>query len=186
MDNLYEALRFNASADALLDHWMNLRMPGTLCPAKKDFNPMIMGKYLPDVFMVEWIDEDTVIIRVAGSRTTDITHRDTTGNNLMDNTVPSNQEILKHFYEKMRNGLYAGVSEHRLIHAARPSNAISLQLPLLDENGDATFFVGVIKAAPIDTDSQNIQFNSKKEQADIHTSFANLNVRQAPIEIKLG
>lgn len=186
MNNRYDELRFNASADALLDYWLTLRAPGTLCPVKQDFNPMTMGKYLPDVFMAEFVDEDHVIIRVAGSRTTDVTHRDTTGNNLMDNSVPGNKATLKLFYMKMRSGMYAGVSEHRLIHAARPSNAISLQLPLLNENGDATFFVGVIKAAPINIEAQDIQLNSNTEQAVIHTSYTNLSVCRAPMEIKLG
>lgn len=186
MDSLYKELRFNASAAALLDHWMNLRSPAAMCPNKQDFNPMMMGKHLPDVFMAEFVDEDHVMVRVAGSRTTDVTRRDTTGDNILDNGGPLNKETLEHFYAKMRTGLFAGVSEHHLVHAARPSSAITLQLPLLDTNGKANFFVGVIRAAPLDDSAQNIPRNLETAQTVIHTSFTNLNVQRAPIESKLG
>jgi len=186
MNNKYDELRFNASAGALLDQWAILRAPGSLCPAKQDFNPMTMGKYLPDVFMAEFVDEDHVIIRVAGSRTTDVTLHDTTGNNIMDNKAPGNRETLKHFYEKMRSGRYAGISENRLTNATRPSNAVALQLPLLDPEGRANFFVGVIKAVPIEVNTQNIVPRMKKTATIIRTSFTNLSVCQAPIELKIG
>ena len=186
MNNLYEELRFNASADALLDQWMNLRAPGALCPNKQDFNPMTMGKHLPDVFMAEFVDNDHVMVRVAGSRTTDVTRRDTTGSNIMDNGGTNNKDTLVHFYTKMRTGLYAGISEHHLHNAARPSKVIALQLPLLDADGKANFFVGIIKAERSNENSQSIQHNLEKTQTVIHTSFTNLSVHRAPIESKLG
>ncbi len=186
MNNLYDELRFNKCAAALLDHWMNLRAPGTICPDKKDFMPMKMGKYLPDVFLAEWVDEDHVIIRVAGTRTADVTRRDTTGNNLLDNSIPGNKHILQEFYQKMRTGQFAGVSKHRLSRAARPTNAIGLQLPLLDADGHANFFVGVIKAGLLETSEQVGQADNENFAGVITVWHTNLSVQEAPIEIKLG
>ncbi len=186
MNNLYDELRFNKSAAALLDHWMNLRTPGTACPHKKDFMPMKMGKYLPDVFMAEWVDDDHVIIRVAGSRTTDVTRRDTTGNNLMDNSIPGNKFVLQQFYRKMRTGQFAGVSQHRLSHAAHPTNAIGLQLPLLDADGKANFFVGIIKAKQIESNEPAFHIDGENSAGVIAVRYTNLSVQQAPMEIKLG
>jgi len=186
MNNLYDELRFNKCAAALLDHWMKLRAPGTICPDKKDFMPMKMGKYLPDVFLAEWVDEDHVIIRVAGTRTAEVTRRDTTGNNLLDNTIPGNKRILQDFYRKMRSGRFAGMSKHRISRAVRPTNAVGLQLPLLDADGQANFFVGVIKASPLAASEQLIQADNENSTGTITVWHTNLNVQQAPIEIKLG
>ncbi len=186
MNNLYDELRFNKSAAALLDYWMILRAPGTMCPNKKDFMPMKMGKYLPDVFLAEWTDEDHVIIRVAGSRTADVTGTDATGNNIMANSVPGNQRTLRDFYHKMRTGQFAGVSEHPVSRTARQLIAMSLQLPLLDENNNANFFVGVLKAAPVNSHDQDFRFENEKKPATINIRLINLSVQQAPMEKKLG
>lgn len=186
MNNLYDELRFNKSAAALLDYWISLRAPGTMCPNKKDFMPMKMGKYLPDVFLAEWTDGDHVLIRVAGSRTTDVTGTDTTGNNIMANSVPGNQHILQDFYQKMRTGRFAGVSEHPVSKPARQLIAVALQLPLLDKSGNANFFVGVIKATPIKSEIQNFLLENEKKPAIINARLTNLSVHQAPMEKKLG
>ena len=186
MDNLYNELRFNKSAAALLDHWMALRAPDTMCPDKKDFMPMKMGKYLPDVFLAECIDDDHVMIRVAGSRTSDVTGSDTTGNNIIANSIPGNRAVLQNFYRKMRSGMYAGVSKHLVSRAARPTIAIGLQLPLLDEDGDANFFVGVIKANPIKPADQYFNIRNGKRQDVINTWLTNLSVCQSAMEIKIG
>ena len=186
MNNLYDELRINECAAALLDHWLDLRAPGTVCPYKKDFMPMKLGQFLPDVFLAEWIDEDNIIIRVAGTRTSDVTRRDTTGNNLLDNSIPENKRILREFYRKMRSGHLAGLSKHRISRAVRPTNALCMQLPLLDANGQVNFFVGVIKASPLETSELSFEANNENSTSNITVWHTNLNVHQAPTEIKIG
>lgn len=186
MNNLYDELRFYASAATLVDHWTDLLTPGQICPAKKDFSPMRLGKSLPDVFMLEWRDEDHIIIRVAGSRTINVTQTDTTGMNMLDVCIPEHRETLKDFYRKMRTGLYAGVTEHALSKTALPCTAKGLQMPLLDENGEAIFFVGVTKAVPMVKKQQDFRQKNEKSVVSIDVWFTNLNVHQAPIDAKIG
>lgn len=186
MNNLYDELRINECAAALLDHWLDLRAPGTVCPHKKDFMPMKMRRFLPDVFLAEWVDEDNIIIRVAGTRTADVTRRDTTGNNLLDNSIPENKPILQEFYRKMRSGQLAGLSKHRISRAVRPTNALCMQLPLLDANGQVNFFVGVIKASPLETSELMLEASNENSTNSITVKHANLSVRREPTEIKLG
>lgn len=186
MENLYDELRFDESASSLLDYWMSLRGPNIICPNKKDFMPMTLGKFLPDVFLVEWTDDDHVLIRVAGSRTMDVTGTDATGRNVLANTVPGNKNILQCFYKKMRTGQFAGLSEHPVTRAARQRTAVSLQLPLLDEKGRANFFVGVIKASLVKSEEQNFCLEDEEKPAVIKTWLSNLSVYRAPIELKLG
>lgn len=186
MSNLFEELRFYTSASALVDHWLDLRKPGQSCPYKTDFSPMRMGKMLPDVFMVEWQDDDHVMIRVAGSRTTDVTQEDATGQNMLDICLPEHRAAMRDFYRKMRSGQFAGVTEHALSRTPAPSTAKGLQFPLLDENGDARFFVGVTKAVPMRKCQEDFRVRSENAPVSLNVWFSNLSVHSAPLDAKIG
>lgn len=148
MNSPLDDLRFCTSAEALIDHWLELREPGQLCPKKSDFTPMKMGKTLPDVFMTEWQSEDTIIVRVAGSRTTQVTKVDWTGSNILDTCLPEHRQLFEEFYFKLRSGKVAATAEHSVPHVVRSMVVRSLQLPLLDTDGEARFFVGITRLLP--------------------------------------
>lgn len=186
MNNLYDELRFYTSADALVDHWLDLQKPNQTCPQKKDFSPMRMGKFLPDVFLAEWQDDDHVMIRVAGSRTKDVTRVDTTGMNMLDICLPEHRPTLQDFYRRMRTGKVAGVTEQPLLMTAVPSVAKGLQLPLGDEGGDIKFFVGVTKAIPINHSQLDFRLRANKSVTSLHMWFTNLSVQNAPMNSKIG
>lgn len=182
----FDQLRFCRSASALIDHWLNLRQAGATCPSKSDFTPMKLGRHLPDVFMLEWVNEDTVFIRVAGTRTTNVTAQDSTGKNLLDVCLPEHASSFREFYHKMRSGGHAGVTEHPLPNAAFPCLAKSLQLPLLDKNGEPTFFVGVAKAISIDKRQQDFRQLGASSTISLDIWFSNLTATDCRLEAKTG
>ncbi len=186
MNSLYEELRFYTSADVLVDHWLDLLAPDQTCPFKKDFAPMLMGRHLPDVFLAEWLDDNHIMIRVAGSRTTDVTREDGTGKNMLDICLPEHREPLREFYGKMRTGLYAGVTEHALSLTSLPSAAKGLQLPLLDENSEARFFVGVTKVEPMQKNQQDFRRKTEKSAVSLNMWFTNLSVQGVSTNSKIG
>ena len=104
----------------------------------------------------------------------------------MSNTIPGNRSVLQNFYQKMRTGQFAGVSEHPVLSAARQLIAVGLQLPLLDAEGNVNFFVGVINATPVELPDPFFHLQNKKKLALINTRFSNLSVHRAPIELKIG
>ncbi len=185
MKNLFDELRFHTSAAALVDQWLDLRVSGQSCPFKKDFSPMRMGKTLPDIFMVEWKDDDHVIIRVAGSRTSDVTQDDMTGENMLDIVLPEHRLAMKEFYRKMRTGIFAGVTEHALSKTPRPSTAKGLQLPLLSKSGELKFFVGATKVVPIEKNLQDFRAKTKDSPVSLNVWFTDLDEQLESVKKKI-
>lgn len=185
MKNLFNELRFHTSAAALVDQWLDLRASGQPCAFKKDFSPMRMGKTLPDVFMVEWKDDDHMIIRVAGSRTSDVTREDMTGKNMLDVVLPEHRLLMRDFYRKMRSGIFAGVTEHALSKTPRPSTAKGLQLPLLSKSGELKFFIGVTKVVPIEKNLQDFRAKTKNSPVSLNVWFTELHEQSASAKKKI-
>lgn len=146
---------------------------------------MRMGKTLPDVFLVESVDDDHQIIRVAGSRTSEVTQVDVTGQNMLDVCLPEHRSAMREFYVKMRTGCFAGVTEHALSKTILPSVAKGLQLPLMCDKGNVKYFVGITRAESMKKDQQDFRDKSKKAGISLNVWFTNLNVQKAPIDQKI-
>lgn len=174
MNSQLDSMRFCTSAEALVDHWLDLRAPDRLCPYKRDFSPMHMGKALPDVFLTEWRDHNHVIVRVAGSRTSHVTVEDRTGQNILDVCLAEHRPDFTEFYSKLRTGEYAGVSEHPLPHLSSRMIAKSMQLPLLDDDGDARFFVGIVKTMPLAKSHQDFRDKDASSGVSLNVWFQKL------------
>ena len=174
MNSPLDSMRFCTSAEALIDHWLDLRSPDSLCPHKRDFSPMHIGKALPDVFLTEWRDEETVMVRVAGSRTPQVTEEDTTGKNILDVCLGEHRADFTEFYRKMRTGMFAGASVQPLPHLSSNLVAKSVQLPLLDDDGVARFFVGIVKALPIGKDLEDFREKSELSGISLNVWFHEL------------
>lgn len=174
MNSPLNSMRFCTSAEALIDHWLDLRLPDQLCPFKSDFSPMHMGKALPDVFLTEWRDRNNVMVRVAGSRTPQVTVEDRTGQNILDVCLTEHRADFTEMYSKLRTGLFAGASEHALPHRSGRLIAKSVQLPLLDDNGEAKFFVGIVKTIPIAKNHEDFRDQESLSGVSLNVWFQNL------------
>lgn len=149
MTKPFADLRVFTGAEALMDHWLTLRGPHESCPHKKDFSPMALGRFLPDIFLTEWVDDTTVMIRVAGSRTSEIVGCDATGRNLFDVCLKEHVASMREFFRRMRSGTVAGVTQNPLPHMDVPSMAKALFLPLLGNKGETRYFVGAARSLPL-------------------------------------
>lgn len=150
MDTPFDALRFCSSASTLLDHWLFLRADKPVCPAKKDFDPMALRSALPDVFLAERHSNDIAVIRVAGSETKYVTHKDRTGANIFSICHPSHIETLKTLYSKVCTNVVAAVSETIDSNIYGRFTAKSLHLPLLASDNSVRYVIGVTKALSLD------------------------------------
>ncbi len=176
MHDHYNELRLYPSASTLVDYWLKLRQPGHPCPHKRDFSPMHLGKALPDVFLTEWIDPDNILIRVAGSNTSEITRADVTGRNLLDVVPSEHRDIIFDFYNKMRTDHCAVVTTYEPPRVLTPKIAKTLHLPLFDDDGIARFTVGVTKAIAKDREQADVRaiLSGSKVSVSIHNTNLNL------------
>lgn len=185
MNSQLDSMRFCTSAEALVDHWLDLRAPDQLCPFKRDFSPMHMGKALPDVLLTEWRDDNHVMVRVAGSRTPQVTIEDRTGQNILDFCLTEHRPGFSEFYNKLRTGRFAGVSEHPLPHLSGSMIAKSMQLPLLDEDGEARYFVGIVKTIPIAKIHEDFRDQAASSGVSLNVWFQKLNTAEFASDKKI-
>lgn len=174
MTSNFDALRIHDSASKLLNIWLDIRLDHQVCPSKKNFLPMSLGRTLPDVFLVEWQAHDRVMIRVAGSRTSEITAGDKTGMNIFDVCQPKHVLPLQNFYTKMIEGRTAGVTEQTILSTHDGLVAKAVQLPLLDNDGEPRFFVGALRRVPLEKKQQNILPLSHTVPTGMNIWFRNL------------
>ena len=185
MRNPFDELRLYPSASALVDYWLELRKPGETCPYKSDFSPMHLGKVLPDVFLTEWLDANNILIRVAGSNTSDVMQQDVTGKNLLDVVPAEHRSAIGDFHKKMQNDLCAVATVYEMAGHLTPKIARTLHLPLLDDDGSVSFFVGVTKAHSKERNNANIRTMLSSSKTSMSVKIINLNVSNAPTVTKI-
>jgi len=160
MDHIdLSALNFSEEASALLDLWGSLpRQKGYYCPEKSSFSPVSLGKNLKFIFMLEREDHETLLVRVSGSDIRENLGQEITGKNLFDLLPTEYLFSFKEYYTSLQHYPCAG----KVIRpVARPTGGRqllrTLHLPLLDHNGHARFFVGVmnVERLPMPFDELN-------------------------------
>lgn len=187
----HEELRFCDSAVSLLDYWFSIRKTGQLCPAKKDFSPMMMKSALPDIFLAEQHSPDYAELRVSGTNIQDITGLDKTGANVYDLCKPSQTRTLKSLYAKVAEGKYAAISEYTILNQYGRKHAKALHLPLMCKDGEVCYVVGAAKALIITKyDRQAILRTSAASDgmSVIYINIADIEIEKvkAPRQIRLG
>lgn len=185
MQNATDELRLYPSASALVDYWLELRKPGETCPFKRDFSPMHLGKTLPDVFLTEWFDADNILIRVAGSNTSEVMQQDVTGKNLLDVVPSEHRHAIGSFHKKMRADMCAVATVYDMPGLLTPKIARTLHLPLLDDDGSVGFFVGVTKAFSRERNDSNLRAMLSGPKASMTIRITNLSVSDAPTVTKI-
>jgi len=145
MNHHLDKLKFSGEATALINVWRALPLrDGAVCPRKTDFNPMQMRRFLRSVFLYERCAKGNVNARVMGTKIDQLMGRYFTGKNILKLVPPEHIRALSVYYENLHQHKCAGTME-RPIHSADGGSYMikTLQLPLLDEKGEASFFIGV-------------------------------------------
>ena len=185
MQNAIDELRLYPSASALVDYWLELRKPGKYCPYKRDFSPMNLGKTLPDVFLTKWFDADKILIRVAGSNTSEVMQQDVTGKNWLDVVPSEHRHAIGDFHKQMRADRCAVSTVYDLPGMLTSKIARTVHLPLLDDDGSVGYFVGVTKAFSKERNDSNIRAMLSGSKPSMTIKITDLNVSDAPTVTKI-
>lgn len=125
----------------LYDHWMDTQN-GASIPHKSDINPMKIHKILPEVAIMERIDQDTVVYRLAGTELAERSGFDLTGLNTLE-TFPANvREAISNAYIKVAKKPCAAY--HKVIMSFEKGMECELEclyLPLSDDDGEACYLI---------------------------------------------
>lgn len=141
------ALEYSEEAKALAGLWASLpRKTGYYCPDKTSFSPVSLRQHLKAIFMFERADEDTMLVRVAGSSIREHLGQELTGKNLFDILPSEYVYSFRDYYNKLRDFPCGGVVNRT---AAKSDGGRQLlktyHLPLLDSDSIPRFFVGALK-----------------------------------------
>lgn len=144
-------LRYCDTAAAVTDLWLSLpRRDGSLCPEKKDFSPVKLGKYLSSVVLYERMDSNRIIVRVAGTQIREFLGSEITGQNLIDIFPPEFVPAYITYYDNLRAYPCAGIVERPIRVMGGAAYLVkTLQLPLMDENGEIKYFFGTSQFSPL-------------------------------------
>jgi len=151
MHNALSSLKINEEANALADVWLALpRRAGSNIPAKADFNPMQLRRYLRASILYQRTKSGDVIIRVVGTRVEQLLGQFLTGKNILTQVPPENARAYELYFKNLSCQPCAGIVE-RPIHSPGGGSFLvkTAHLPLLDENGQATYFIGIAAASSL-------------------------------------
>ena len=129
---------------ALLDHWIDSR-DGNSIPRKSDINPMNIHSILPEIVIMERIDQDSVVYRLAGTELAERSGFDLTGLNTLDTFPPAARKTINDAYLKAAEqpcGAYLKVAinfENDLSHDME-----CLYLPLSDDEGVVRYLIALL------------------------------------------
>jgi len=150
MGNSLDSLKFCDEAASLIDLWLALpREAGVLCPAKSDFSPMKMRKHLGSVVLYERLATGEVIARVAGTHVERFLGVSITGQNVLNILPPEYRRAYHQYYLNLAEFPCVGGVERQMRSAGGvPVMVKSLMLPLQNNAGQITHFVGVAQSFP--------------------------------------
>jgi len=145
MSRELQQLKFCEAAAAVTDLWLSLpKENGAVCPAKKDFSPVSLRKHLSSVVLYERMQDNNVIVRVAGTNIREMVGQEITGQNLFDILPPEFLSAYQTFYQNMTSQPCAGVVERPIRGPGGSAFLVkTLQLPLTDTTGNIRYFLGV-------------------------------------------
>ena len=141
------ALNFSEEANALAALWASLpRKSGQIIPEKSAFSPVSLRHHLKSIFMFERQDEDTLLVRVAGSSIRENLGQEITGQNLFEYLPTEYKYSYRDYYNNLQAFKCGGIVERPAAKSGGGRQLLkSLHLPLLDMDGIARYFVGALK-----------------------------------------
>lgn len=125
----------------LYDQWQDVR-DGDAIPRKSDINPMKISSILPEIAIMERIDQDTVVFRLAGTRLVERAGFDLTNSNTLETFPEAARHIMSSAYEKSAAKPCAVKSDVAVYHERKTSYKIDcLYLPLSNDDGIAQYHI---------------------------------------------
>lgn len=127
----------------LATYWQEIRR-GDKIPRKSDFNPMRVKPVLSEMAIMERIDKDTVVYRLAGTELTERSGTDITGINSLSTFPESVRDIINKAYDKSANKPCAGYLQAILRFADTSSYTVEcLFFPLSDNEENVKYHIAL-------------------------------------------
>lgn len=130
----------------LFDHWMDTR-DGDAIPRKSDINPMKIHSILPEIAIMERIDQDAVVYRLAGTELAERSGFDVTGINTLETFPVSARKAINEAYLKVAKKPCAAY--HKVIMTFENDAQSELDcfyLPLRNDDGEASYLISLMFA----------------------------------------
>jgi hypothetical protein len=131
----------NMSFQILYNYWQEIR-DGNSIPLKSDFNPMKIASILPEIAIMERIDDNKIIYRLAGTELVKRAGVNLTGTNILNNFPTGIRKIINDAYLKSAEIPCAGHHKVIMLYEDSPPNELEcLYLPLNDNEGKIRFHI---------------------------------------------
>lgn len=128
----------------LWKYWRELQQAaGGGLPSRSDFKPSKLIPILSSLALSEYIDDHTQLIRVIGGGHDSFWPNDAIGANLfdlIDRETTKNRQVLYH--EVMTRPAGCAIDEVAITHDGRRLRYKGLFLPMLNDDGEPTIFIG--------------------------------------------
>lgn len=150
-DAFFQALSYSDATAALARYWHNLPREGDeVCPRRSQFQLTSIAPHLEEIYLSRWHDPGQLIVLACGSKLVETLGQDITGKDIFTLTHLQGRPEQISYYQKLRTQPCAGVLNRWGANMSeRPFVYRTVQLPLLDNEGEVNFFIGsgIIRSA---------------------------------------
>ncbi len=150
-DAFFQALSYSDATIALARYWHSLpREDGKICPQRAQFQLTAIAPHLDEIYLSRWREPGELIVLACGSKLVEMLGEDITGKDIFALSHLQSVPEQVQYYDNLRSQPCAGVLNRWGANMSeRPFVYRTVQLPLLNKEGEANFFIGtgVIRSA---------------------------------------
>jgi hypothetical protein len=127
---------------------------GVAIPTRRQFNPTGISALLPYIFILEFVDAETIIPRLTGTAIDDALGRSIAGKNIVDLYKGEDRAFFLDIHNRMIAQPCGAVVKRQIIMADGVKlNATSKNLPLKGEDGVVRYNVGLMSGLMAEAES---------------------------------
>lgn len=131
----------------LARHWRTIRKAGALTPDRSDFDPTAIRRILPNIHLMEFVDDDHLIYRLIGHEEVRRLGNDLKGVNYFDRIDPEVRQLARRLFPDLfRHCCGVIVSANEIYDDGSTVRADYLGLPLAQKDAPARFVISVIES----------------------------------------
>jgi len=147
---------------------------GVAIPTRRQFNPTGISALLPYIFILEFVDAETIILRLAGTAIDDALGRSIAGKNIVDLYKGEERAFFLDIQNRMIAQPCGAVLKRQIILADGVKlKATSKNLPLKGEDGVVRYNVGLVSS--LMTEAETFDHDRRPEVSRI-TDFYYIDV----------
>lgn len=129
----------------LARYWRSIRRDGALTPGRYDFDPTAIPRLLPNIHLMEFVDDDHLIYRLSGHEEVRRIGQDLKGVNYFDHIDRDAEQLARRVFPRLfRHGCGVIVSATEVYDDGSSTKADYLGLPLAQDGVPARFLISVV------------------------------------------